>query len=313
MSVRLVSVVAVLGVAVLAATCSSPTTPTPLPPANVQTRIIGITGTLAFGTVPIGSSGTQTITITNTGTAALTVTSFSLPPAIVGAFSASASSGTIAPGGTQTVTMRFTPAAAIDYNGTLSIVGDQTGGSNTIAVSGRGDGLVSLTGIVKSSANNAGIPNATVTIRDCANPGRSGATNGGGAYRIDGLTVSNCNVSATAPGFSEQILGVRVDGANTLNFTLLPPPPPPFSRSGSGDNVFDLPSSVSRVRIVGDYGGSCQNFIVKIAGRLIVNELLGPCSGIGLGRHFEGTFLTSGGVVEITNSSGVSWSFTQVN
>jgi hypothetical protein len=42
-------------------------------------------------------------------------------------------------------------------------------------------------------------------------------------------------------------------------------------------------------------------------GRLIVNELV----GYGRGQpHFEGTYLTSGGVVELKLSSGVDWSFT---
>jgi hypothetical protein len=41
----------------------------------------------------------------------------------------------------------------------------------------------------------------------------------------------------------------------------------------------------------------------------VVNELLGT----GWGRvDFDGTYLTSGGVVQITDSSGVAWSFTQV-
>jgi len=304
---RLASVVAVVGGALFASACSSPSTPTPLPPANVQTRIIGVTGSLAFGTVQIGTSATQTFNIANTGNAPLTVTGLSPTTGIANGFTASFTNGTIPAGGSQAVTIRFAPTAAIDYNGTLSVSGDQTSGSNTIVVSGRGDGPVSLTGIVRSSANNAGIPNATVTIRDCANPGRSATTNGGGSYRIDGLTASNCNVTATAPGYTERTLGVRVDGATSLDFVLLPPP---FSRSGTGDTVFDLPTSVTRVRINATYTGFSSNFVVKIAGRLIVNELLGRAWP---STTFDGTYLTSGGVVEITISSGVSWTFTQVN
>jgi hypothetical protein len=82
-----------------------------------------------------------------------------------------------------------------------------------------------------------------------------------------------------------------------------------WSKSGVGDNVFDMPTYVSRVKIIGTYTGYSSNFIVYVGGRLLVNALLG--TGWGTTR-FEGTYLTSGGVVQITNSSGVSWSFTEV-
>jgi hypothetical protein len=84
----------------------------------------------------------------------------------------------------------------------------------------------------------------------------------------------------------------------------------PWTRTGVGDAVFDMPTSIARVRIIGTYSGYSSNFIVKIGGRLIVNELL----GIGWGTtRYDGTLLTGGGgVVAITNSSGVSWSFEEV-
>ncbi|MFC2169956.1 Ig-like domain-containing protein [Acidobacteriota bacterium] len=83
----------------------------------------------------------------------------------------------------------------------------------------------------------------------------------------------------------------------------------PWSRSGVGDMVFDMPTYVSRVRVVGTYTGYSSNFIVYVAGRLFVNELLG--TGWNTTRY-DGTLLTTGGVVEVKHSSGVSWSFTQV-
>jgi hypothetical protein len=301
--------VVVVGLIVAASACSkdSPAAPTPVP--ATPTKVIGITGNLAFGTVQIGSSGTATMTIANTGNATLTVTSLNLPSSILSAYGASWTSGTIAAGASQAVTIRFTPTAAIDYNGTLTVAGDQTSGANTIAISGTGAGLVPLAGTVFSSSGSR-IGGATIRILDGANAGRTTTSDGTGLYGFTGLTVGNANLSANATGFTQSILGVFIDGRNVLNFTLAAPP---FSRSGSGANVFDMPSTVTRVRIIGDYGGSCENFIVRIAGRLIVNEILGSCSVATTGRHFDGTFLTSGGVVEVTSSSGISWSFTQVN
>ena len=90
-----------------------------------------------------------------------------------------------------------------------------------------------------------------------------------------------------------------------------PEPTPIFSQSGSGADVFNMPPTVERVRITGTYTGSCENFIVKIDGDLLVNEILGTCS-IASGTTYSGTHLTSGGVVQIQSSTGISWTFTEV-
>lgn len=82
-----------------------------------------------------------------------------------------------------------------------------------------------------------------------------------------------------------------------------------WTKKGKGDTVFDMPTYVSRVRITGTYMGYSSNFIVWVGGDLLVNELLGTGWGT---TSYEGTHLTTGGVVEIEYSSGVSWSFTEV-
>jgi hypothetical protein len=80
--------------------------------------------------------------------------------------------------------------------------------------------------------------------------------------------------------------------------------------SGAGNTVLDMPTRVARVRITGSFTGRSTNFIIKIGGRLIVNELLGTSWP---STTYDGTHLTGGGgVTEITNSSGVAWSFTEV-
>ena len=116
-------------------------------------------------------------------------------------------------------------------------------------------------------------------------------------------------VLALLPGCGGGSSPTQVAPPTTTTTTL--PPRPLFTASGIGDNVFDMPTSVARVKITGDYPSNCSNFIVKIGGRLVVNEILGTCS-IAVGPHFEGTYVTTGGVVEITNSTGVAWTFTEV-
>jgi len=88
-------------------------------------------------------------------------------------------------------------------------------------------------------------------------------------------------------------------------------PRPIWSNSGTGDMVFDMPRDVARVHVVATYTGYSSNFIVWIDNtRLLVNELLGT----GWDKTtYDGTLLTGGGgVVSITGSAGVIWSFTEV-
>lgn len=91
--------------------------------------------------------------------------------------------------------------------------------------------------------------------------------------------------------------------------TATPAPTPLYEAAGTGDTVFDIPVSVKRIKITGTYNARGSNFIVWIAGRLIVNEIIG--TGYESTRH-EGTYLINGGVVEIKSSSGVAWTFTEV-
>ena len=88
------------------------------------------------------------------------------------------------------------------------------------------------------------------------------------------------------------------------------PVPGLFTKSGTGDTVFELPANVTRIRIQGTYTSNSSPFTVKIAGSLVVAEV------IGTGQNAvasDGTYLLAGGgTVQITGSSGVSWTFTEV-
>lgn len=101
---------------------------------TTQTRIISVSGNLAFGDVNVGSSRDATITISNSGNATLTVTGLSVSGSLGSILTASWTSGTIAAGGSQSVTIRIQPTSAGALSGTLTVNGDQTSGNNSIAV-----------------------------------------------------------------------------------------------------------------------------------------------------------------------------------
>jgi Abnormal spindle-like microcephaly-assoc'd, ASPM-SPD-2-Hydin len=221
-----------VGVALIASACGgNSTTPSSTPPPAPATRVITVSGDLAFGNVNIGESATRTFTISNSGNAALTFTSLSAVGGTgITGYAANPTSGTVSPGGSITVSLRFSPTAAGFFSHVLTVVGDQTGG--------------------------------------------------GAAINVSGVGINNT---------------------------------PLFTASGIGDAVFDMPTTVARIRVQATPTTSCQNFIVRIGGRAsIINVILGTCS-VADARSIDSTYLTGGGgVVSITSSTGIQWTFTEI-
>jgi len=82
-----------------------------------------------------------------------------------------------------------------------------------------------LSGTVSSTSGQR-IGAARVTVLDGPDTGQSVETNGNGEYRFASLTIADVNFIARASGYIEAGRGTRVNGTNTLDFTLTPVPPP---------------------------------------------------------------------------------------
>ena len=103
-------------------------------PAAIPT--INLTTTsLSFGTVTVGTSAQRTFTVQNIGTAALVVSSVTTSNI---QFSVSQYSFSIGAGGSQTITVTFTPAAFGSFSGTIILTHNAAGSPSTISVSGWG-------------------------------------------------------------------------------------------------------------------------------------------------------------------------------
>jgi hypothetical protein len=107
-------------------------TGTAVPPS--QTKIIGLSGNLNFGSLVAGGSATRTLTISNSGKAPLVITGISHSD---GAFTGNFA-GTIAAGRKKNVTITFRPTAIQTYSGTLSVASNATSGTPTAAETGIG-------------------------------------------------------------------------------------------------------------------------------------------------------------------------------
>jgi len=117
-------------------TTTNPTTSDLSAPA--VSRIVGLSGSLAFGDVEIGSSVDRAVTIANTGNTALTVTGVSVSTPGASDFVVNWAGGAIAAGASQMVNVRFTPTAARSYNGAFVVTADQTSGTGSSAISALG-------------------------------------------------------------------------------------------------------------------------------------------------------------------------------
>lgn len=122
--------------------------------------------------------------------------------------------------------------------------------------------------------------------------------------------------AAITYGGTLQINGDQTSGTNTIAFTGTGSLDglPIYRATGSGNQVIDgMPSYVTRVRVTGSFSGSCQNFVIYVNNRLIVNEILGTCS-VASGPTYDGTHQLPSGAGSIRSeiSTGVLWTVTEV-
>lgn len=205
MSFALIACVALLPATI--ACGKSPTGPSSIEPTtstSPSTRIVNVVGNLAFGDVPVGSQRSLSYTISNSGSAPLTVTGTTISGGLVNHTFFSWTNGQIPAGGSQVVTVRFQPTAAGSYNGTIAVNGDQTGGSNVVAISGSAAG-----------ASVSGTWTGRYVVERCEGTGSNqdyfcGAQNG--AYPIGSSLPVSITLNQSGTSVNGTILLGRVTG-----------------------------------------------------------------------------------------------------
>jgi len=178
------------------------------------------TTSIAFGSQAVGvASSAQVITVTNTGTAALSISTVSLTGANVPAFSQLNTCGSaIAPSGTCTISVTFTPPSAGAKSASVSIVSNAAGSPAAVTLTGTGAGAGStyaLSGMI-SGAWPAGV---TLTL--------SGPTSGNtvssnsGAYSFANLAGGSYTLTPSLSGYSfaPASASLSISGTTAQNFT----------------------------------------------------------------------------------------------
>jgi len=116
---------------------------------TTTTRIIQLSGDLAFGNVTVGQTSQRTFTIQNTGNSILSVSSISYPTGFRGNWNG----GSISSGDSKNVTVTFAPTSDSSYVGQITVNSDKTSGDNTISYSGIGVIKTNLVGYWKFDGN----------------------------------------------------------------------------------------------------------------------------------------------------------------
>jgi hypothetical protein len=278
-------------------------TPTSPSGGGATTRIIGVSGSLSFGGVQVGSSASQTFTISNSGNAALTFTGLTVSGGIVSHFAATPTSGSVPAGGNVVVTVRFTPQSGGTFSGTLSVTADQTSGTNSLPISGTGvTPPVTLVSVVTDANTRAPVGGIAVQVSAGGQTVGTASTDGNGYFSIVVPSSTALTVNLTRSGYNAASFTATLTADTRRDATIVPL----WRVTGRGNTVFDMPTYVQRVRIIGVWDGrDTSNFIVRVAGRGVVNEILRTTG------RYEGLHLVSGGVVEIVSSNNIDWEFRQ--
>ncbi|HOC57775.1 MAG TPA: choice-of-anchor Q domain-containing protein, partial [Verrucomicrobiota bacterium] len=174
----------------------------------VPTRIISLSGDLAFGDVLVGSSSNRVLTITNAGNSALRVTNITYsPPGVFGGDWA----GSIPAGGSTNVTVTFSPTAATSYSGTVRVNSDATGGVDTMSSSGSGVPCDLV--VVNTSDSGAGSLRQAILNANICGGGIVVFSNVSGAITLtSGELVISRNVNIIGPGATN----LAVSGNNAV-------------------------------------------------------------------------------------------------
>jgi uncharacterized repeat protein (TIGR01451 family) len=271
-----------------------------------QTVTLGGTGTrpalslsassLAFGGQAVGTTSVaQTVTVTNTGTADLHVSGVSTSGTNAGDFSASPSGcGTVAPAGTCTVSVTFTPSAPGGRSATLNIVSDAPSSPDQVSLSGTGlDSRLSLSPNPMNFGNVLLGQSSTLTLTfsnsgndptHLTGPPTSGGPNSGDF--VPDFSTFTCPSDSAGPY-------IPAHGACSVNVTFTP------GAAGARAATLTFPNDSSDGPQQLTLSGNGTNPGISVAPA----ALTFPSQGIGTTSPAQPVVVTSSGTSSLTVSS----------
>lgn len=203
---------------------------------------ISLGGTLDFGNVVVdATSGNLTVSVSNVGTSALNVSGVALSGANAGDFTVSPTSFSVANGGSQDLTVSFTPSATGSRTASIDITHDAPGSPNSVAISGSGvQPAISLGGSLDFGDIVVDATSGNLTI-SVSNTGTSA------------LNVTNVSLSGShAADYSVSPTTFNVGTGSSQDLTVTFTPSTTGTRTASVDITHDAPGGPSSVSLTGN-------------------------------------------------------------
>jgi hypothetical protein len=195
---------------------------------------------VSFGSVPDGTTNSQTVQLKNTSSSSVAISSVSVSGA---GFKISGLSTplTLGPAKTLNFTVAFSPAAAGSVTGTVTMRSNATNATHTIALSGTGTTATRTISLATTSLNfgseilGGSIP-LEVAVKNTGN---------------SSLTISQINVSGSGFSVTSGISGTTLSAGQTANLNVVFAPKVTGSASGTVTVVSNATNSPSSVAVSG--------------------------------------------------------------
>ena len=266
---------------------------------------------VAFGSVSVGSSGTQTVTLTNAGNATLTVTQ-ATPSGTGFSMSGATMPMTINAGSSASFSAIFAPTATGAATGSISIVSNAPGSPATIALTGTG--IQGQVGATPSSANfgsvavgSTGSQTITLTNSGSASVTISQATASGTGLSISGLGTPLTLGAGLSTTFSAQFAPTSAGAASgSISIVSNAPNSPltiPLSGTGTQPQLAATPTTAAFGNVTTGTNNS-QTVILTNGGSATVTISSVTVTGAG--------FSTTGITAPLTIAAGKTATFNAV-
>src|SRR5271155_5200053 len=228
------------GSILITSTANDPTVAIPLSGTGVQGNLTSNPASINFGSLLVGASGSVNVTLTNSGTASVAISQGSSSGtgySITGLSSPS----TLTAGQSTSFTAKFSPTAAGNATGSISIVSNAPGSPLVIALSGSGTAsqpqlTISPASVAFGSVSVGSSGSQTVTL-----------TNAGNAT----LTVTQASTSGTGFSMSGASMPMTINAGSSASFSAIFAPTTTGAASGSISVVSNAPGSPAAIALSG--------------------------------------------------------------
>lgn len=278
------------------------------PAAVVATPALALTpSTLAFGVRTVNTtSPLQVVTLSNSGTAPLVISSITGSGDFAFTTTCPISTPPIAPAGTCTVSISFTPLTAAALSGGITIASNAPGSPHVIGLSGTGAAV----GVTNIALSPTSLDFGTVTIATASQPFAVTVSNTGFAnLLLSGITTSGPFARTSRPSVPPDC-GSSVAPGAACSISLVFTPAVPGAASGQLSITHNASGSPSLVSLTG-LATAVPVPVLSVAPRVVfADQIINTATSLALNLSNTGTATLNIGSIALSGSSDFTQSGT---